>query len=186
MKKHIIVEGMDGSGKTTLIRELLKYLTPSYPGYSHYAKHERASSSVDGPVKQLDQWVIDDTRLMPFLAPSIYDRHPLISEPIYGPICRGGVLGRFRVDSWVEIMRQSVANYALVIWCHPPLDNIRQVIGNEEQMAGVVDNLDRLHKEYARAMLVWPGAKIMYDRTKSNHTELINRLRTINGGPRVR
>lgn len=183
MRRHLIVEGVDGSGKTTLIRELVKWAKP-IEGRS-FTIHEKASTSTGGPVPDLDQWVYDDTGLMPYLPCSIYDRHPLISEPIYGPICRGQVPGRFRVDSWVEIMRQSVANYALVIWCHPPLDNIRQVIGNEDHMPGVTDNLAKLYDAYTRAMVVWPGIKILYDRTKSTHTQLINRLHTVTGGPRV-
>lgn len=139
----IVVEGVDGSGKSTLINSLSYELKLKV--------HPRASSSVGGPVKDifgwaardLDQWHQQST-------PHIYDRHPLISEPIYGPVVRGHLDHRFSTPEGRRI-QQMFKELSLVILCKPPIQEVMSNISDplHDQMDGVADHAAALYHLYA-------------------------------------
>lgn len=178
MIKHLIVEGVDGSGKTTLRDRLLERLTDFRP-------HPRASESIGGPVEHLDRWTQGNTMAMGIYPPSVYDRHPIISEPIYGPICRHLLPGMFNQPTWVHMMRNRVADNSLVVFCNPPLDVVAANVmrSRDRQMPGVVDNIRELHAEYNASMNGWPGLQIRYDYTRMSLNTLIHYIKgvTTNG-----
>ena len=169
--RHIIIEGPDGSGKTTLLRELLGWKQAKNES-PWFVAHERASTSRGGPVANLDTWVEKDLVDIDTQPPSIYDRHPIVSELIYGTIIRGGVPGKFNSGIWTSQVRSTLAQHCLVIWCIPPWDKVRNNILNPEldQMPGVVENARRIYDEYDRASRVWPGTCIRHDYTKVPRT----------------
>lgn len=109
----IIVEGPDGSGKTTLITRL--------QDDTGLMVMNRVVGKDTQPLSDLQAWVEDNVKHGPFKA--LYDRHRLISEPIYGPVLRGGPQPGFNDFAWLERMQWSFRNQnPLVIFCLPPFE----------------------------------------------------------------
>lgn len=169
--RHIIVEGCDGTGKTNMVNRIAAWRRPKLlrtdppRPFPHFAIHERASTSIGGPVPDLVSWVRKDIATMADQPPSVYDRHPIISEPIYGPICRNGVPGSFNDGVWVSTSRSMIAQHCAVIWCIPPWDvvwrNISATMNN--QMPGVAINARRIYDTYVEASRRWPGVAMRWD-----------------------
>lgn len=159
--KSIIVEGCDGSGKDTLIDKLM-----SLPW--GYRLHERASTSLGGPVSHLGDWVIRDAPAMNRRRPYIYNRHPLISEPIYAPVRKvnPGLSGEWTSPEWIAEWRRIVGSQSVLVICQPPFRAVANTVkaqGPEAHMPGVAENIRRIYLSYNR--LVWPGTTLRYDYT---------------------
>jgi hypothetical protein len=178
---HVIIEGCDGSGKTTLIRDLLEKGQP-------YVLHARASDSLSGPVPNLAAWVDNDLWKLESaegkgLVPYIYDRYPLVSELLYGPIRwhnRTGPLGQFPSREWIIKQQRRMADLATLVICSPPYEEVERVMqaqGREAHMPGVFENRFRLWKGYEE--FIWPGTVVRYDRTRETPADLINILEKI-------
>lgn len=169
----LIVEGPDGSGKTTLVHKLIQEFDIS--------QAPRASDSVEGPVKNLTKWVDDDLLHWGFSPIRIYDRYPLISEPIYGPLIRGSVPDRF-TDKWMRSRMNSFRSMSLVIWCIPPFKVVdKNVSESDNQMRGVQEDIDAIWHMYAVQAHTWSGNGVIYDYTQENtrprDTHLVNLIR---------
>lgn len=129
----IVVEGPDNVGKTTLGLWLAKELR------AVYVKVERPKRAVDLVAYQhfletansYSGWVVAD-------------RHVAISEPIYGPICRGG---HDLKDSDLEMC---LARLAAIIYCRPPTARIMSTLAERPQMEGVVQNTSAIIDAYDR------------------------------------
>lgn len=166
MLKHIIVEGCDGSGKTTLVNKLTKSFK--------WPIHARSSTSIGGPVPDVDQWALDDVNTMHKQEPSIYDRHPCISEPIYAPIVRHvPPIGKFQDEAFTTTVREIAAQYAVLVVCLPPFSFVRRNVFDEGpgvngQMIGVQDNLHALYNAYKRVGMVWPGSIMWWNGWESS------------------
>ena len=169
--RSIIVEGVDGSGKDTLIRELLG-------AFPDHTLHDRASTSLGGPVKNLGEWVANDAVRMSETGPWIYNRHPLISEPIYGRIRPDRPTEEpFTNPAWISAYRRIVARESVVIICQPPYHVVRTTLeqqGPDAHMPGVYDNALDLYTRYAT--FVWPGRVIRYNYTADTLGSLISVL----------
>lgn len=144
----IIVEGPDGGGKTTLIERILA----QYPRTLQL--HARASEGVSGPVPDLYEWALKDLNTWGQQPLSVYDRHPLISEYIYGPIVRGVMDPRFHTTS----LRRHLARRALVIVCLPSLGAVRASVSDDRDMPGVRTHIDAIWTSYASLGACWPVA----------------------------
>lgn len=135
---NIIVEGPDGSGKSTLVKRLSTQLgCPIGP---------RACTSQGGPVKQLGYWVQEDLLSWDDKGTQVYDRYPFVSEYIYGPLIRGSInptLANLSTDYFHYYKQNTIE-----VVCLPPLDIVRANVGQEEQMEGVVDQIDTLYSLY--------------------------------------
>lgn len=155
----IVLEGCDGSGKTNLVKQL--------QGWSGLPVHPRAATSKDGPRADLFEWAAHDVYSMPTQPLSIYDRHPMISEYVYGPIVRGSVDPRFLGFRGNQISKRFAQN-TLVIHCDPGMDEVSKNLRHsaENQMDGVNANADALYYTYASLMHYWPGHRIVWDYTK--------------------
>lgn len=168
--RHIILEGPDGGGKT----RLLEAFQVQYP---LLVRGQKASTSLKGPVKNLAAWVTTEFKVMDGSIPvMIYDRHPVISEPIYGPIARGGAQPGFSPSPWLSSARLEMYSRTYVIWCIPPLEQCQKAVAADRDMPGVTENIDELHAAYLRAMHEWTGPGMRYDLTRGTREVLSNGL----------
>jgi hypothetical protein len=170
MRRHVIVEGMDGSGKDTLIGKMRQLLP-------HYQLHERASTSLGGPVDNLTKWTMTDVLSMDEQPSSIYNRHPLISEPIYADIrTPPGDQHEWLHARWAIEARTWAAARAILVICQPPFGVISDNLARDPaaHMAGVVPNAPKLYARYAAAL--WPGMVVRYDYTRDDVYELMSIL----------
>jgi hypothetical protein len=158
-RRHLIVEGMDGSGKDTLVDQLLK-IRP-WPQL-----HDRASTSLGGPVDDLDTWVLRSITKMAYAGSPryIFNRHPLVSESIYAPFRKSnpGFRGKFLDPQWIVNQRVQAAKYAILVICDPGWQAVRNNLlkSPRNHMPGVMDNADILHHAYKEFM--WPGPTLRF------------------------
>jgi hypothetical protein len=178
LRHNIVVEGMDGSGKDTLIAELMKL----YPLKGrHMRTHPRFCTSIGGPVARGDELaalVSDDALRMPDNGLTVYNRHPIISEPIYC-VLRDGPQGVWASTAWVDSWKRFLGRYCAVVLCQPPLEHVRANLLRDEngQMSGVIDNMDSLYEKYAE--LHWPGPIIRYNYTKDTAATVVRLLERV-------
>lgn len=142
----IIIEGMDGSGKTSLAQKLSfrlgnvpikRFVTSDGPtNYDLLVKRAKiALMDLHSQVTQNRRPVV------------IYDRFPLISEAVYGSILRGrNSFG----DEWTSLIDLLLALDPIIVYCRPRIDlilqNIRETADN--QMDGVVSKALELINAY--------------------------------------
>lgn len=145
----VIVEGPDGAGKTTLINRLCAELGVEI--------RPRSSTSDHGPVDDVWEWVKRD--LITNVDRDIYDRHPFISESIYGPVLRGEM--RLGPDPEEQELHYGLFLHhrPLVIYCMPPLKQVRFNVaqnhdGQTDHTRGVLRYIDTIYALYQyRAMM---------------------------------
>lgn len=161
----IILEGPDGGGKTTLLKRLCED--------TRLPAHPRASDSLTGPVADLYGWTKNDLKTWDSQPLSIYDRHPLTSEHIYGPTVRGQARPGFEMkNKELAYLRRFFRDHILLIVCLPPIGVVRENITNDpNQMRGVVENIDYIYDCYRMMPLIWPLSchVAMYDYTVDEH-----------------
>lgn len=161
----IVVEGVDGSGKTTLLDKLR--LSNGPRRYYNLIRHSCR------PLKPNDvydflTWI--EERAMAGTPHRIVDRHPLISEPIYGPILRGEDLTNFTKSYRLARLKMSVDK---VIYCCPPLETIKKNLSVQPQLEGVARRIEELVAAYDDAMRELTANKvtvIYYDYTAEDAT----------------
>lgn len=135
----IVVEGPDGSGKTSLIQRARQEITGKY------------FNIISHSCRPLYPWQISEAvAILPAYAqtPTLLDRHPLISEPIYGPILRGESLVP---GQWKDpILRRNYLGMTVsrLIYCRPPADQILRNLNSRPQLAGVRECLESLIRAY--------------------------------------
>jgi thymidylate kinase len=142
----IIVEGPDGAGKTTLIRNLREE-----------SKRYFWVASSSGPPKDLEEirdvlrWVDKAAELQ---IPVIFDRFPLISESVYGPVLRGKCLLDEMGDSEHISVTALLRKINRVVYCRPSLEVIRKNVieGTTPQLLGVLENLKDIVERYDKLM----------------------------------
>jgi len=161
----IIVEGMDSSGKTTLIRKLsadLQLLVMNNRRLPHHAqdiiKFQRRALGMDRHF------------------PVILDRLATISEPIYGPLCRN--TGMLKVKVRDLLVLQLKFSRSIIIYCRPCKDTIFKF--EEPQMEGVLSNREDLLNWYDRDMLALERVGIpvyRYDWESDDYQVLLNQVK---------
>lgn len=156
----VIVEGPDGAGKTTLIEAMkARYGLEVAP---------RVVTKDAEAMVSLPDWV--DENLAKGLQWLIFDRHRLISEPIYGPILRStpeeGFDSVIQMHLWFEKFYDLAP---LIIYCLPPMQTVvNNVMGDDDNWV-VQDRIRSIYSAYAsRAAMDWyhmPGSVIVWDYT---------------------
>lgn len=129
----IILEGADGSGKTSLANKIRKEVEE----YMLFLRSNGAPHHV-GQLADVIGWVSE----IPYRIPVIQDRNPVISEYIYGPIIRGKCMHGLTFDQMARMFRKS-----MIIYCRPSYSALAAGMRQEVQMEGVALN----HKEIVRA-----------------------------------
>jgi hypothetical protein len=112
----LIIEGPDGGGKTQLATEMSVQL-----GWPVAERVVAADTTISGGRSSLRQWVDENLRVG--YQQKIFDRHRLISEPIYGPIIRNELQDGFDDANWVAGSWSRLNRIQpFIIFCLPPLD----------------------------------------------------------------
>jgi len=172
--RHVVIEGPDGSGKSTLV----KWLSPVLD----VPVARRISDSIKGVQgKNLARYVDDDMmkwsnnasdnpklhapQFGTALGSRIYDRYPLISEPIYGLHVRKGTQPEFATTWYREAWAKFLELDPLVIWCLPPYDEVAKHVHPSRDMDGVWRNISQLYAAYRIEALKFPGRSFIYDHT---------------------
>ena len=139
----VIVEGCDASGKSSLI-EQLRLESNRYFWVLRGSGPPKTYDEIDEAIS----WITRSAHSGPQI---ICDRHPLISEPIYGMTLRGRNLleGHY---SEADIRAHLLDSVDRIIYCRPPLEEICKKVGHQAQLKGVIDNLERLVKVYDQSM----------------------------------
>lgn len=128
----IILEGCDAAGKTTVLMHLAQKFKLAIN--RSYYRATQAHEIVD-----YHNWIRSCPQRL------ILDRHPAISDLVYGPILRGYTPSTMR-------FARSVNNTSFVIFCSPPLQTIQANLHNEEQLEGVDKNLLAIYHAYEDLM----------------------------------
>lgn len=136
----VIIEGMDGSGKTRLFNHLADVM--------NIERHPRAATW-EGPIDDRFGWAQHDVETWSKQPFSIYDRHPLISEYIYGPILRGTMDPRFHGIEAKNLLKR-FAFGSVIVFCDPGVVSIKRNVENDQtpQMIGVRDHVHQLTMAY--------------------------------------
>lgn len=128
----IIIEGPDGAGKSTLIKQLRR-------------KHDFMTVALGGPVKGVDGMtaaLIMFNRLREMEGgwglDVVADRHPTVSEPIYSKFMDRPNL----LQGWYE------RGDDVIIYCRPQLSIIKQNLNSHPQLEGVVPRIAELVNAY--------------------------------------
>jgi tRNA uridine 5-carbamoylmethylation protein Kti12 len=120
----IIVEGMDNTGKSTLVQHLAEKFK-----LCKVATYHKPQSLV--MIHDYDFWL----SLCP--QPLILDRHPAISDLIYGNVLRG-------ISYITERESRAWSKDHLIIYCRPAADIILKSFEDRPQLGGVKENLLKL------------------------------------------
>lgn len=163
----VVVEGPDNAGKTTLIVTLAKQLR------AVAMKIERLPQHV-GDVETYHEAVLNVNKQYRYA--TVLDRHPAISEPIYGSIIRGSHCLEF----YSRVVERCVNDMDWVIICLPPKDRVIGTLAERDQMPGVIDNIvriyDRYHDDYLERC-EYPASKFVhYDYTQHTIGDLCARI----------
>lgn len=134
----IAVEGPDGSGKTSLIERLKDSLKGS-------AVYISRSGDKFPSILEISEFIRTVNSLSSLFKYVILDRHPLISEYIYGRVFRGGGLLQ---QLSIEELGKSLESVHL-IYCETPPEILRQTVKSRTQMKGVNEEIDLLFGFYA-------------------------------------
>ena len=132
----IIVEGCDFTGKSTVVDKLSK--TFQIP----ILKFPRPQHLTDAL-----KWV-DQVMTMSRNGHVICDRSPLISEPIYGPICRPEQDPIVKSETSIALLHE--IQDVITVFCCPQWGFVSTC--NNEQMTGVKENLSALYRAYINWM----------------------------------
>ena len=126
--RRIVIEGMDGSGKTTLVKQLMQHYGDNahlVPGYNRYPE----------PKPPMDRWWMEQLARHPVGKIVIHDRF-FYPEFVYGPQLRGYVNAE---PPTIEYVQKFLREHAFLVYCRPPVDVLRQGVEVEPQMEGVKD-----------------------------------------------
>ncbi len=147
----IIIEGCDGSGKSTLAWQLSRALNMPVA--------RKVVDSDTRPMVDLRQWT--DDNLAKGFHRAIYDRHRLISEPIYSAVLNNREVDeRFWDPRWFqESMTKLVVHIQpVVVYCMPPFPHVWANVRDDVQNVVVRQHVQQLYNAYLNRMALDPQA----------------------------
>lgn len=154
MRRNLVIEGMDGSGKTTLI----EYLRKDYPRLGEV----RRACTAEGPITDIVGWTKHD--VLYTRERGLYDRHPLVSDRVYPAVL--GMKAQYTIRDLFNLTRKWQRN-TVIVHCDPSLATIKRNLALDTgvQMDGVREHVDELYRQYYVAtrhldneygLIVWP------------------------------
>lgn len=131
----IIIEGMDNTGKTSLLNKLADVFKVTK------VRLENAPTATESEFRNYLWFNLTRTDHNQ----CIYDRF-LLSELVYGPILRNNV----RLDGWENEGALELLAYKrpLIIYCKRTREQILETFGEREQLNGVEENIDGILSNY--------------------------------------
>lgn len=161
----VVVEGPDGSGKSTLIKNLREDTSRYYVSLHNAGPPQDVLN-----VQCITNWI---AKMAVGRVPLVCDRISLISEPIYGQVLRNENIleGSYTTD---DIKDFFVENVDRVIYCRPPTAIIHKGLLAEKQLRGVADRIEDLTQCYDHIMRLvahWGVRVITYDWTGVDMTK---------------
>lgn len=170
----IILEGCDGSGKTTLAKKLMDFYGCGEPD-NHGPYH--------GEAEITSHYELSIYRAT--LRPNQPARHHLmdrswLSEPIYGAAMRGGVNRISAEDAYVLDMKAGVVN-GVVILCQPPLSIcLTSWRGRREsEYPDGEAKIEQIYELYKSSWHTWRLPTIVYDWTNDGFIDLVLELHKV-------
>lgn len=160
----IIVEGPDGAGKSTLVKELKE----------QFPELEEGKRGVDDRDKL---WEVTRPDTYRALAECLTTPNPHIWDRLFwSEFAYWSVTGRecqFTVNDELVIPQVIKALRAPVIWCLPPITTVEDNVDNSKQMFGVAGNVTKIYEKYVQMrnqeMLMPHGINLMtYDYTSDD------------------
>lgn len=148
----LIVEGMDNTGKTTLVETLkeklgFKEVVKSLGAVSYRKLFIFADKYITGMEK------IRLAKKPVTVYPIIHDRFPVFSDQVYGSILRNtNPFVELNEGDW--LVRRLWMLAPTIIYCRPTTERIIK-FDDREQMEGVKDNALVLLGRYDEVMLYW-------------------------------
>lgn len=136
----LIVEGPDGGGKTTLIRQMQERYG--------FEVAPRVVSKDTEAMGDLKKWVEDNVEKG--FQDLIFDRHRLISEPIYAPIMGRSAVPGFDNVIWLWHMLDLFWRAKpIVVYCLPPKSEVIGNVINDPDNQAVADKIGSIYNAYA-------------------------------------
>lgn len=137
----IVVEGPDGSGKTTLIG----HIREEFPELSVMP---RVVNKDTQPLLDLVEWVEKDN-YRPRREAVIYDRHRLVSELIYGSAIRPQPQPGFDNLTWLSTqLFHFYRRQPLIIYCLPSMATVVNNVRKGRDGDVVIANIRRIYGGY--------------------------------------
>ena len=138
----VVVEGVDGSGKTTLIRNL-RARSKTYFWVASSSGRPKCLADLHDALHWIGQAAYLRT-------PVVCDRLPLISEAVYGPVMRGSSLLEQLQHKYQKEYGDILKGVDRIIYCRPSqLDIARNItISGIPQLNGVLETLPELLVKY--------------------------------------
>lgn len=155
----IIIEGPDGSGKTTLAKKLSEAMG--------WPVGDKVVGSDTKPLTDLRDWV--EANLGRGYHPGIYDRHRLISEPVYSAVLTHRKIDeKFWEPEWLTGAYHRLHSIQpMVIMCMPPLDTVVNNVMGDPNNKAVADRIQQLYLAYFHQGLIHSElTTIWYDYTR--------------------
>jgi hypothetical protein len=164
----IVIEGPDGGGKSTLVQQISQQFGRPI---SHRVVDKDTNALVD-----LKAWTEKNLSFTNDLY--VYDRHRLISEPIYGPIIREKPEPGFDDPQWLATMMWQfyMKKRPLIIYCLPSLETVIENVNRGDDNKVVASKIQSIYTLYIvrYALDIRTGRTLLYDYTQT--TALRNAL----------
>ena len=158
MTTPIVICGCDNTGKTTLLNSLAQ----------HFKLPQARTNTYPRTREEILAWH-HWAETCP--TPLILDRHPAISDLVYGPTIRGDTSSNPGLAS-------SLRQRMYLIICLPPLQVVQNSFSGREQMKGTHENLYSLYSAY-EGLSTFLDPDYIYNYTaKGSYDRLIAHLTT--------